>query len=107
MAVGKIIKRTIQVLPGLGLCLMFGFPLVNAYFDAHPEAGAVLDGAADHVDPAADKVTQAGQFVGSIGKSRHELTDRKREEAEDKAFDEAERKREEMRRFNTGELESD
>jgi uncharacterized protein YPO0396 len=107
MTVGKIIKRTIQLLAGLGLCPMFGFPLLNAYFDAHPEAAAVLDGAAEHVDPAADKVTQASQFVGNIGKSRHELVDRKREEAEDKAFEEADRKRDEMRRFNTGALESD
>lgn len=107
MTVGKIIKRTIQVLAGLGLCLMIGFPLTSAYFESHPDAAAVLLGAAERVDPAADKVTQASQFVGSIGKSRREVAELKREEAEDKAFEEAERKHEEMRRFNTGELGSD
>lgn len=107
MNVGKIIKRAIQVLAGLGLCLMFGFPLANAWFEAHPDESKVLLGAAAQVDPEADTLTKAGQFVGNLGKNREEVTVEKRAEANQKANEEAERKQDELRKFNTGELESD
>jgi len=107
MGVGKIIKRTIQLAAGLGLCAMFGFPLANAWFEAHPDQVATLEDAAGQVDPEAGTIAKAGQFVGAIPKSRQVVAEKKRDEADDKAFDEAQRKADEMRRFNAGYLGSE
>ena len=107
MTVGKIIKRTIQLLAGLGLCLMFGFPLANVWMAANPEKADVLLGAAAQVDPEADTVTRAGQFFGNLGKSNAEVTEVRRAKAEGKANEEAERRQDELRKFNMGELGSD
>jgi len=107
MGVGKFIKRTIQVAAGLGLCAMFGFPLANAWLESHPDQMATLEVAAEQVDPEAGAVAKAGQFVRAISKSRQVVAETKRDEANDKAFDEAERKAEEMRRFNAGDRSSE
>ena len=107
MGVGKIIRRTIQVAAGLGLCAMFGFPMANAWLESHPDQMATLEVAAEQVDPEAGTVAKAGQFVGAIPKSRRVVAETKRDEANEKAFDEAQRKADEMRKFNTGELGSE
>ena len=104
---GKIIKRTIQTLAALGLLVMFGFPLTSAWLDAHPDAQAALDHAADSVDAEAGTFTKTKQFVSGYSKSREALTEEKRERAEDKLIDEQRRKEEANRRFNSGEMSSD
>ena len=104
---GKIIKRTIQTLAALGLLVMFGFPLTSAWLDAHPDAQAALDHAADSVDAEAGTFTKTKQFVSGYSKSREALTEEKRERAEDKLVDEQRRKEEANRRFNSGEMSSD
>ena len=104
MIIGKIIKRTVQVCAALGLLAMFGYPLAGAWLEAHPDTQAALDGAADNVDPQAGTFTRAKQFVTSVSKSREAVTEKKREEAEDKAAAELERKDIERRRFNSGEM---
>ena len=104
MVIGKIIKRTVQVFAALGLLAMFGYPLAGAWLDAHPDTQAALDGAADNVDPRAGTFTRVKQFVTGISKSREAVTEKKREEAEDKAAAELERKETERRRFNSGEM---
>ena len=104
MIIGKLIKRTVQVFAALGLLAMFGYPLAGAWLDAHPDTQAALDGAADNVDPRAGTFTRVKQFVTGISKSREAVTEKKREEAEDKAAAELERKETERRRFNSGEM---
>jgi len=99
---GKILKRTVQVLAGLGLCLMFGFPLGNAWLAAHPENAEVLLGAAAQVDQEAGTMTKAGQFVSNLQKSRQDVAEDRRTKAEEKANEEAERKADELRSFNAG-----
>ena len=104
---GKIIKRTIQTLAGLGLLVMFGFPLTATWLDAHPETTAALEMAAGQVDHEAGLFTRARQYVGGISKGRQAVAEKKREAVEDKAYDEARRKEERRRRFNSGELSDD
>lgn len=103
----KIIKRTGQVTIALGLCWLYSPLLIQGIFAADPDAGDVIEGAAWHVDGSADKVTQAAQFVGNIDKSRREVAERNQEKADEKAYEEAERKRDEMRRFNSGDYEDE
>ena len=105
--VGKIIKRTIQTLATLGLLVMFGFPLTSAWLDAHPDAQAALDHAGKNVDAEAGTFTKAKQFVSGYSKSSEVLAEEKRERAEDSAYDEARRKEEANRRFNSGEMSDD
>ena len=86
---------------------MFGFPLTSAWLDAHPDAQAALDHAADSVDAEAGTFTKTKQFVSGYSKSREALTEEKRERAEDKLIDEQRRKEEANRRFNSGEMSGD
>ena len=102
--IGTVIKRTIQVFAALLLLAMFGYPLSAAWLERHPETEDVLDGAGANVDPEAGVFTRAGQFVTGISKSREALAEEAREKAEDKAFEEAERKESNLRKFNSGEL---
>lgn len=104
---GKIIKRTIQTVAALALLVMFGFPLAGAWFDAHPDAADALEMAAGQVDQQAGLFTRARQFVGGVSKSRNAVAEQKREAVEDKAYDEARRKEERRRRFNSGEMSGD
>ena len=106
MRFGKIFKRTVQVLAGLGLCVLFGFPITNAWLEAHPENADVLLGAASQVDQEAGTMTQAGQFVSNLEKSRQNVAEDSRAKAEDKANEEAERRADELRRFNADESNS-
>ena len=104
MVIGKIIKRAVQVCAALGLLAMFGFPLAGAWLDAHPDTQAALGGAVDNVDPEAGAFTRAKQFVTGLSKSRDAVKEKKREEIEDKAAAELDRKETERRRFNSGEM---
>ena len=104
MLIGKVIKRTVQVFAALGLLALFGYPLAGAWLDAHPDTQAALDGAADNVDPQAGTFTRAKQFVTGVSKSREAVAEEKRERADDKAIEDRDRKENELRRFNTGQL---
>ena len=104
MVIGKIIKRAVQVCAALGLLTMFGYPLSAAWLERHPDTESALSGAADNVDSKAGYFTRTQQFVSGVSTSREAAAEDKRERAEDKALDEAERKEREMRKFNSGEL---
>ena len=103
----RIVKLLVQLCAALGLLAMFGFPLAGAWFDAHPDAAATLEMAAGQVDQQAGLFTRARQFVGGVSKSRHAVAEQKREAVEDKAYNEARRKEERRRRFNSGEMSRD
>ena len=104
MIIGKLIKRTVQVFAALGLLALFGYPLAGAWLERHPDTERALSIAADNVDSKAGFFTRTQQFVSGVSKSRENAAEDKRERAEDKALDEAERKEREMRNFNTGGL---
>ena len=97
-----MIKRLIQICAGLLLAAMFGYPLLGAWLERHPESEMALSGAASLVDKQAGVFTQGGQFVRGVAKSRELLDEEKREQAEDKANAEIERKEAARRRFNSG-----
>ncbi|MFM5916340.1 MAG: hypothetical protein ACKOOL_02280 [Novosphingobium sp.] len=98
----KAIKRIIQACAALLLLAMFGYPIAAMWAEKHPDGGAAFEVAAGLVDPEADRMTQAGQFVSNIDKGRREIAEREREKAADKAIEQERRKQEELRRFNTG-----
>ena len=100
----RMTKRIVQIFAGLFLLAMFGIPLAGAWLDAHPDTRAAIEGAADNVDPEGGFFRRSQQFASGLSKSRAVLAEEKRERADDKVAEERERKANELRRFNTGQL---
>ena len=104
---GRLIKRTVQALAALWLLFMLFIGIGGTYLEHNPESGLAALGGFVSVDPEAGVFTQAGQFINGAAKTPKMVADLKREEAEDKANREIERKQEESRRFNEGQRDYD
>ena len=105
--IAKLIKRTVQTLAALWLLSMLFIGLGGTYFEHNPESGLAALGGIASVDREAGVVTQAGQFINGVAKTPKMVAELKREEAEDKANAEIERKQQESRRFNAGQRDYD
>ena len=73
----------------------------------HPASGLAALGGFAFVDPEAGIFTRAGQFFNGAAKAGKVVSDKKRDEANDKANREIERKEAEARRFNEPHYYSD
>ncbi len=100
MAIGKMFKRTIQAVAAVWLLFMLMIGIGGTYLEHNPASGLAAVGGFVFVDPEAGVFTQAGQFINGATKAGKVVQDTKRDEANDKANREIERKEAESRRFN-------
>lgn len=98
----SLIRRTVQAASGLALLAMFGYPLLAVWLDHHPETAKALAVSAEMADPDAGVLTRGRQMIGSYAQAKQDVATQASERAADEAYEEAERKRERMRRFNAG-----
>ena len=107
MPIGKYLKRTVQAVAAIWLLFMLFIGIGGTYLEHNPASGLAALGGFAFVDPEAGVFTQAGQFFNGAAKAGKVVSDEKRDEANDKANREIERKEAEARRFNEPHYYSD